>query len=248
MAGGIDGVRAYLVAWAQRERPSAHVLGYRDLPDLAASYSALNVHDPATRTRSWVEAGEITYAFEHRGIAVQERLEAVVVTVEAVDVLADGNAYGYRFSNAFGFVIRAPAGELDTFGALATMLLSLIRVDPQWQAAIIAGNRGISDIYIDGSRTIHAITMEASGFAFDVAQEGAASRSGSRARLDARFSEMIRETQRYFDPVTNAPVELPGHFAHAWRLEDGSYRVTNDALIVPYRDWGLDGQLIERMP
>ncbi len=248
MAASIDGVRAYLVAWAQRERPNAHVLGYRDLPALAAAFGALNVDDPATGFRTWVEAGEITYAFEHRGVAVQERVEAVVITAESVQVLADGTPYGYRFSNALGYVLRAPAGELDTFGALGTMLLSLVRVDPQWQAAIDAGNRRISDTYIEGSRTIHEITMEARGFAFDLMQEGVASRSASSERADARFSEMLRETRRYFDPVANAPVELPGHFAHAWRLDDGSYKLTNDAMIVPYRDWGVDGQLIERVP
>ncbi len=44
------------------------------------------------------------------------------------------------------------------------------------------------------------------------------------------------------------PVELPDDFDFVWRLEEGSNRFTNDALIAPFQDWGVDGQIIERMP
>jgi hypothetical protein len=244
----IHGVRDYLVAFVERERPGARVLGFIDRPDLAATYAALRVDDPANGLRIWPEAGEITYAFEHRGVAVEERVAAVVITTESSQAQIDGTRLGYRAGSSFGFVIRAPAGRLAAFDALATTVLSLVRVDPPWQAAIEAHHRRIAGIHIAGSRAIHEITMEAHRFVFEAGQAEAAGRVASGDRSQDRFGETIRETRRYFDPVANAPVELPDYYAHAWRLEDGSYQLTNDALIVPYRDWGLDGQLIERMP
>jgi hypothetical protein len=244
----VDGVRGYLEAWVARERPGARTMEVRDRPDLAAPYAGLHVDDPATGLRIWVEAGEITYAFEHRGVAVEERLAAVVITVESLSRSADGSVLGYQARTAFGHVVRAPAGQLGPFAVLADTVLRLVRADPQWQAAIAAHLRQLAGDHMDTAVAIHHIRMEAQGYVFDLSQQSAADRAASSDRADARFSETIRGTRQYFDPVTNGPVELPDYFDFVWRLEDGSYRFTNDALIVPFRDWGLDGQLIERMP
>jgi hypothetical protein len=248
MSADVDGVRSYLAAWVARERPGARILGVRDRPDLAAPYAALHVNDPASGLRIWVEAGEITTAFEHRGVAVEERLAAVVMTVESLSRSGDGSVLGYQARTAFGHVFRAPAGQLDGFGVLADTVLRLVRPDPQWQAAIDEHLRGLAGDFIASERELHRIRMEARGFVFDLAQQGAADRAASSDRSQTGFSEAIRGTRQYFDPVANGPVELPDYFDYVWRLDDGSYRFTNDALIVPFRDWGVDGRVIERMP
>lgn len=248
MSADVDGVRSYLAAWVARERPGARILDLRDRPDLAAPYAGAFVDDPASGLRTWVEAGEITYAFEHGGVAVEERVAAVVTTVESTHRSIDGTLLGFQARTAFGHVVRAPAGQLGTAAVLADMVLRLSRFDPQWQAAIAEHHRRIADDNMATARAIHQIRMEAQDFVFDLAQQGAADRAASSDRSQAGFSEAIRGTQQYFDPVTNAPVELPAYFDYVWRLEDGSYRFTNDALIVPFRDWGVDGQVIERMP
>ena len=248
ISADVDGVRRYLEAWVARERPGARILDVRDRPDLAAPYAGLHVDDPASGLRTWVEAGEITYAFEHRGVAVEERLAAVVITMESLSPTVDGSVLGYQARTAFGHVVRAPAGQLGSFAVLADTVLRLVRVDPQWQAAIDEHHRRIASDNMASARAIHEIRMDAQDFVFDLTQQGAADRSASSDRSQAGFIEAIRGTHQYFDPVANGPVELPDYFDYVWRLEDGSYRFTNDALIVPFRDWGVDGQLIERVP
>jgi hypothetical protein len=248
MSSDVDGVHGYLAAWASRERPGARILDVRERPDLAAPYASLHVDDPTTGLRIWFEAGEITYAFEHRGVDVEERLAVVVMTVESLSPTADGSVLGYQARTAFGHVVRTPAGQLGSFAVLADTVLRLVRVDPQWQAAIDEFNQRRAGEFMRTERELHRIRMEAQGYVFDLAQQGAADRAASSDRADARFGEAIRGTRQYFDPVANGPVELPDYFDFVWRLEDGSYRFTNDALIVPFRDWGIDGQIIERMP
>jgi hypothetical protein len=248
MSADVDGVRSYLVAWMSRERPGARILDVRDRPDLSAPFAALKVDDPATGLRIWHEAAEITYAFEHRGVAVEERVAAVVMTVESLHRSIDGSVLGYQARTAFGHVVRAPAGQLGSAAVLADTVLRLVRFDPQWQAEIDEFHRRRAGEFMETERELHRIRMEAQGFVFDLAQQSAAERAASSDRSDARFSEAIRGTQQYFDPVTNGPVELPAYFDFVWRLDDGSYRFTNDALIVPFRDWGVDGRVIERMP
>lgn len=244
----VDGVRPYLEAWVARERPAARILEVRDRPDLAAPYAGLHVDDPATGLRIWFEGGEIAYAFDHGGVDVEERLAVVVVTVESLSRSADGSTLGYQARTAFGHVVRAPSGQLASFAILADTVLRLVRVDPQWQAAIDEHLRRLADDRTRSAAAIHRIRMEAQGYVFDVSQQGAADRAASGDRAQAGFSEAIRGTRQYFDPVADGPVELPDYFDYVWRLEDGSYRFTNDALIVPFRDWGVDGQVIERVP
>jgi len=248
MSADVHGVRGFLEAWVARDRPGARVLGIRDRPDLAAPYAGALVGDPANGLRTWVEGGEITYAFEHRGVTVEERIAAVVTTLESSHQSLDGTVLASQTRTAFGHIVRAPAGQLGTAAVLADMVLRLSRFDPQWQAAIAEHNRRIANDNMATAQAIHRIRMDAQDFIFDLSQQGAAERAASSDRTQAGFSEMMRGTHQYFDPVENAPVELPGYFDYVWRLEDGSYRFTNDALIVPYRDWGVDGQLIERMP
>lgn len=248
MWADVDGIRSYLVTWMARELPDARILDVLDRPDLSAPFAALSVDDPAPGLRIWHAAGEIAYAFEHRGVAVEERVAAVVMTVESLSPTADGSVLGYQARTAFGHGIRAPAGQRGTFGDLADTVLHSVRFDPRWQATIDEFHRRRAGESMETERELHRIRMEAQGFVFDVAQQGAADRAASGDREEARFNEAIRGTGQYFDPVANGPVELPDDFGFVWRPDDGSYRFTNDALIVPYQDWGVDGQLIARMP
>jgi len=51
----------------------------------------------------------------------------------------------------------------------------------------------------------------------------------------------------YNDP--NAPggqVELSNLYNHAWRLNDGSYVLSDDAAFEPFRDIGVDGKRLEK--
>ena len=141
----VDGVRSYLTAWVSRERPGARTLDLRDRPDLAAPYANLQVDDPATGLPIWVEAGEIVYAFEHGGLTVEERLAAVVITMESRGPTVDSSMSGFPTRTALGHVVRAPAGQLGPFAVLADTVLRLVRVDPQWQAAIDEHHRRIAD-------------------------------------------------------------------------------------------------------
>ena len=62
-------------------------------------------------------------------------------------------------------------------------------------------------------------------------------------RRAREFGELIRGVETYND--TNAPggtVQLSSMYNNAWRLNDGSYVLTNDSSFQPYRDLGVDGQ------
>ncbi|MGH8240890.1 MAG: hypothetical protein ACREXP_28275 [Steroidobacteraceae bacterium] len=54
---------------------------------------------------------------------------------------------------------------------------------------------------------------------------------------------MIKGVQTYDDAnAAGGRVELSNLYDHAWRLNDGSYVLSNDASFEPYRDLGMEGQ------
>ena len=58
---------------------------------------------------------------------------------------------------------------------------------------------------------------------------------------------MIRGNETYNDAnAAGGQVELSNLYDHAWRLNDGSYVLSNDASFEPWRDLGLEGKRLER--
>ena len=69
----------------------------------------------------------------------------------------------------------------------------------------------------------------------------------SADRRAREFGELIRGVETYND--VNAPggtVQLSGLYDNAWRLNDGSYVLTNDKSFEPFRDLGVEGKPLEQ--
>lgn len=244
----IRSARDYLHAAVRRSYPSAQVLEYRDHPEIAAQFQSWNTHDPFTGMRTWVEAAEIRYAYSHQGQPVHESIGAVVMITETSIPDAMGGVLQYLNGFAFGFVIRAPAGQLSEFGDFAGTLLSMSRVNPEWNRLIAEHYRKMNQPRSSGGSTPNNTIAETNRYISDLMSESFENRMASNDRIDTMFSETIRGVESYSDPVLGQQVELPAHYDNSWRLSDGSYVLTNDPLFDPYRSWGIDGQQLERAP
>jgi hypothetical protein len=67
--------------------------------------------------------------------------------------------------------------------------------------------------------------------------------SDRRAR---EFSEVIRGVETYDDSHgPGGQTQLSNLYDHAWRLDDGSYVLSNDVDFEPWRDLGVAGQKLE---
>jgi hypothetical protein len=72
-------------------------------------------------------------------------------------------------------------------------------------------------------------------------------RAQSDDRRQHEFGETIKGVETYNDPnAAGGQVELSNLYNHAWRLNDGSYVLSNDAAFEPFRDIGVDGKRLEK--
>ncbi len=73
-------------------------------------------------------------------------------------------------------------------------------------------------------------------------------RQRAEERASREFSEYIRGTENYSDPVNDIQVELPGGYGHAWTNTMGEYILTDDSGFDPNRNSNADWEPINRAP
>ena len=75
--------------------------------------------------------------------------------------------------------------------------------------------------------------------------EGYRNRDATSDRMQRESIKAIREIETYRDPRSGGVVELPNHYRHAWRLQDGSYLLTDNQAFEPRRDLGIAGERLQ---
>jgi len=142
---------------------------------------------------------------------------------------AMGQTMYYTCAADLIFGLRAPKGELDAKDKFFTMVLSTVRVDPQWQARVnqVMGNiaaaetKGAADrskIIAQNGRDIGNIisqTYENSSKSHDRAMEG--------------WSQYMRGVETYRNPSTGETVELDNKYGNAWAGANGQYILSDQA-------------------
>lgn len=260
-AASIDSAEAYLRAWVQQHRPGAQWLSYRPRPE--RQRRAPPQHFPGGGVmQQYHDAGQVLIGYRHEGREVHESLAVVVSVVRSSMPMPGSPPMQVVQGESLGMLAwRVPAGEFDArrFDAVWQTL----RPDPAWQARVQAGmnqmaqddlatGRAIGQIQAEGSRTtLDEIARRGQGAA-KTRQEIAAlqiagdrDRAATGERMHRDTVQALREVQPYRD-ATGATVELPGHYAHAWRLRDGSFLLTDSPQLDPGRDLGLPGERLQR--
>jgi hypothetical protein len=241
-------VRQYLESVVQRWRSGARVLDYRVREDLQREYAQLNSVTPMPlgEARTWVEAGEILFAYGDRGSDMRGAIAAV-----AIFSLTRTNAGGGLpvMDALTGFAlpaygVTAPNGQLNL--AFFEAIRVSMKQNPQWDARIQSHNGAIARVALEESRKRAAAIAQSNAEIARIREEAWSAYQESADRRAREFGELLRGVETYDD--ANAPggqVQLSGLYDNAWRLDDGSYVLTNDANFEPYRDLGLAGKQLE---
>jgi hypothetical protein len=239
--------RQYLEAVVQRWHPGARALDFRQRDDLmqqAASYNK-NTPMPLGFSKSWVDAGELLFAFNEGGRDMRGSATATVVFslmrtqtqgMPQMDALT-----GFAFA---GYGVTAPNGKLNLnfFEAIRKTM----QANPQWSQRIGNHNNAIARVALEEGRKRAAIIANSNAEIAKIREDAWNTQQQSADRRAREFGELIRGVETYND--TNAPggtVQLSSMYNNAWRLNDGSYVLTNDASFQPYRDLGVEGQQLE---
>ncbi|MEO5960897.1 MAG: hypothetical protein ABIZ49_05265 [Opitutaceae bacterium] len=240
-------VKEYLRGYASRVRPGARILDYRDRGDMIKNPELYNRTDRGAfgELKSWAEGGEVLLAYQINGRDVRESLAVIVYfNLNRMPGVMPGEIREFlTLGTDVGFAVRAPAGQLDFM--FAEMVRRSITPDPAWSALMAEHNQKMAGISAKGAADRHAIRMKNAQEIAEINRQGYEDRQASNDRIHARASQTIRGVETYVDPGSKERTELPYTHNHVWRLNDGTYLLTNDGNLQPNRDLGIEGQQME---
>ncbi len=245
----IASVQQYLEHIVRQARPNARILDFRVREDLQQELASINSQTPIPmgEMRTWVEAGEVLIGYSEQGREFRETAAAVVIfNITRMQGVQPGQTLDTFSGSALpGYAFRAPNGELDF--KMAETIRTSIRVAPEWQQRINAHNAAIARTNLEGARKRSEIIARSNEEVRAINQRGWEERQSSQDRQHRAFIEAIRGVQTYEDPMSSVgQVELSNEYESAYRLNDGSYVLTNDPSFDPYIATGLDGVKLER--
>jgi hypothetical protein len=110
-------------------------------------------------------------------------------------------------------------------------------------------NTTMARISVDGARKRSEIIQQLNAEISRIREEAWNSYQKSSDYRARESGEYIREVETYADPdAPGGTLELSHHYEDAWRLNEGSYVLSNDANFDPWKDLGVEGQKLEAAP
>ncbi len=249
-------VADYLQAWAQHHRPGSRVLDFeldagasRALTQMLQQQEQQLLAVSGIRTASHAEVGQMLLAHHEGGVERREAISTILMV----------NRTQMAFPDPFGgpdtvvetisgmalpvFAASAPAGQLDF--ARVESIGATLRLDPAYWAEVSRHMAALRGIEAKGAADRHAINMDTINYIGGLNRDSYNSRIASMERGSHQHSQAMREVQTWVDPVSREPIELPMHYRNAWRLNDGSYLMTNNDGFDPWRDLQLSGDRMQ---
>lgn len=260
----ISSVRQYLEESVKQTMPGARVLDYRNRPDLLVEVGAKPTRTPMPmgEIQIWQEAGEVLFAFQQNG---QEMRGTSAVVVQFQKMITDMSS-AFRGDptvvqslqpgqgpmesvNAYampGYYATAPNGRLNT-GYFEAIRKS-IKTNPQWARRIAGHNAAIGRVALEESRKRSEMIARSNEEISRIRQETWNAYQESSDRRAREFGEALRGVETYVDAdAPGGTVELSHMQDNAWRLNDGTYVLTDDPNFDPWRDLQVEGRKLEAL-
>lgn len=243
----ITSSQQYLTQLLGRWRPGARIDDYRPRPDLAAKLAYLNLRTPSAmgEMRTWVEAGQVQFSYKEAGRDMSGVIAGT--TIFSLSRMAGIGAGTMDALTGFSlpvFVATAPSGQLNL--KFTEAIRQSFLPNPEWEQRISQHNTAISRVAQQEILKRSRIFAKYNDYVSRIRQDTAQRQAASDERRQREVGEAIRGTEHYDD--ANAPggqVELSGYYDHAWRLQDGTYVLSNDSNFEPWRDLGVQGERLE---
>lgn len=254
--------RSYIEAVSERIRPGARVLEYRERPDLLADAPApQRTPMPMGEIRTWTEAGEAIVGWNENGRAMRGSVAARVSfqssLTDTSGMMANDPAAAFgvqpvgptRMQSlaAFaepGWFAFAPDGQFNE--AYFEMMRRSIAPNREWANAIAGHNSRIARVALDESRKRAQMIAATNEEISRIRQETWTMRQESAERQLREFGELMKGVETYSDAgAPGGQVELDHTYKDAWRLNDGSYILSNDPMFDPNRDLQIEARRLD---
>jgi hypothetical protein len=238
------GAADYLRRNLARVRPNARIVSIEPLPKImqALQQQARQTEQTAAqyqlRQRIRPDIVRARLQYNLNGKPVEEWLVVKTIVTGTVGPSFNGSSgqmtQAFTYScNATAIAERAPQGELDSSEKFFELLVSTIRVNPEWQNRINQHASAMQQIELKGIRDRSAIVSKNADDIRNIQRQGWENQQKSEDHVFRQYSEATRDVETYRNPTTGDTVELSNQYGHAWVNDRGEYLLSDQASFDP---------------
>ena len=227
-----------------RIRPNAQIAGIEPMPKLMqdAQQQARKTEQSAAQyglrqsIRPDIVRARLKYTLKGQPVEewfiVRTTITGTLSPTYNVARAAMVQAYSY---NCYAVMIaeRAPQGQLESSEKFFELVLSTVRINPEWQARVTKNAQAIQQIELKGVRDRSAIISKNAEDINNIRKQGYENQQRSEDHISAQFSENMRGIETYRNPSTGETVELSNQYGHAWVNNRGEYLLSDQASFDP---------------
>lgn len=235
-------LRRAVLPGARRE---ARVQGVEPIPDVAqeAQEQARQMEQGAARQgvpmRLRVDVTRLRLNYNLSGQPVEEWMTAMTYASGIPGPTFNpmtgqmGQALYYTCGGDHVIGLRAPQGQLDGQEKFFRMVLSTIRVDPEWAARVAQSIANLQATDLKGARDRSAIATQSRRDIGNIIRETHANTNQGRDRAMEGWSQYMRGVETFRNPATGESVDLSNQYGHAWAGANGEYIVSDSTSFDP---------------
>lgn len=156
----------------------------------------------------------------------QARMDGMEMTPQATAIGGTISEGGWRITETLA--VTAPEDKMDEALKIVGIILTSSRLDPHFFNTVVQAQKIISDNFYSQQRQIAQISQIISQTNDEISDTIMSSYHSGQAAEDKEisgFDDYIRGVDKYQD--TDAPVDLPSGYAHAFADNNGHYIVTD---------------------
>ncbi|HVP68438.1 MAG TPA: hypothetical protein VMT17_14380 [Anaeromyxobacteraceae bacterium] len=236
---------------APKVRPGSHVLGVEPLQEVNESLkrqvqqAQAQADQVGLKVRISADAARAKVAYQAKGASVEEWLSAVVtVRAQPMPTFSGGrmgHTTSYSEQARFLFGMRAPAGQLAAHEKLFRLIVSSLRVEPDWQSRMTQVQMNIAAIQQKGEADRAKIRQQTAQDIQRIQNESFQNRQHAMDVQAEKFSQVLRGVETYRDPGSGEKVELSNQYGHAWTNGTGDYILSDSPNFNPNEHKELKG-------
>jgi hypothetical protein len=187
-----------------------------------------------------VDAARVKLRYQIGGRPVEEWISGTTLT-SAMPIMSATAAMSGQMAQTTSYTIaaedliatRAPAGELEGKSKLFATMVSSIRPNQQWVAAVQQVITNIGNAQIKGAADRSRIWTKASRETNEMIVRGYQERQAVQDRLATQYDQSIRGVETFVNPSTHEQVELTGGYKDAWSNGLGEYILSDSTSFNP---------------
>ena len=204
------------------------IVSRKNLPELA---KALGAGAPQPGVQTFADAAKIRIEYTESDVLMEEEIFAVTEGFSFGFQSMQGMITNTNWYVDYIFSFKTPKGDLDARAPLFQTMVNSFKVNPDWFSkynqtveyliqAQIQNIRNIGELSRIISRTSNEIS--------DSMMQSYENRQQVYGRISENFSEYVRGTEHYNNPIEGREVELPGGYNHVWTSAGGEYILTDN--------------------